>query len=88
MTFHAEVSAEVGEQGSRAGFVRGQAVTVAHVAVEVVNGRVVGQCAQTPFTGTVVGYWRNGKWIVREDANGTTCAYQALEITTREAGVL
>jgi hypothetical protein len=27
------------------------------------------------WVGTIVSYWRNGCWIVREPAHGTTCAY-------------
>lgn len=27
------------------------------------------------YTGTIVNYWRNDKYIVRHDDNGTTCAH-------------
>ena len=30
-----------------------------------------------PWEGEVVGYWRNGAWIVRELVHMTTCAYSA-----------
>lgn len=27
------------------------------------------------WVGTIVNYWRNGCWTVREDTHGTTCAF-------------
>lgn len=29
-----------------------------------------------PLLGTIVDYWRNGYWLVREAEHGTMCAYQ------------
>lgn len=31
--------------------------------------------------GTVVDYWRNGLWHVRENANGTVAAYAVADLT-------
>lgn len=31
--------------------------------------------ATPAWEGTIVNYWRNGCWIVREPARGTTAAY-------------
>ena len=58
----------------------GDEVIVRHVQVAVQNGRIVGRVKQPEFTGTVVNYWRNGYWIVREHRGGTTCAYPASEL--------
>lgn len=63
-------------------FVSGQQVRVNHVSVSVVNGHVTGRVAQPEFVGTVVNYWRNGYFIVREPQFGTTMAYAEQELSS------
>lgn len=43
---------------------------------------VIDGVAQPIITGTVVTYFRNGYWTIREAAYGTTCAYQRQDILT------
>lgn len=33
------------------------------------------------YLGTVVQYWRNGAFIIREDDHGTTCAHHHSKLT-------
>jgi hypothetical protein len=47
-------------------FQPGQQVRVNHVVKEIVNGTVTGAVMQREFIGTIVNYWRNGDYIVRE----------------------
>jgi hypothetical protein len=35
------------------------------------------------WIGTIVKPWRNGTWIVREPAHGTTCAYDEKRLTAQ-----
>jgi hypothetical protein len=63
-------------------FEPGQQVRVNHVAVSIVNGEVTGRVLQPEFIGTIVGYWRNGHYIVREPEHGTTMAYPFVELST------
>lgn len=58
----------------------GQQVRVNHVFVSVVNGTVTGRVPAPEFIGTVVNYWRNDNYIVREPEFGTTMAYPASEL--------
>ena len=51
-------------------FATGQLVTVAPDRFD----------ASPAWRGEIVGYWRNGAWIVRELAHGTTCAYNAARL--------
>jgi hypothetical protein len=59
-------------------FSAGDVVMVRHVDAGV---------PQPEYAGTIVRYWRNGAWIVREPAYGTTCAYPAGELTLAEAAL-
>lgn len=68
--------------GVESRFRPGQQVTVNHVTVEIVNGEVRGRVPQPEFVGTVVKYWRNGYFMVREPEYGTTKAYPVEEIST------
>ncbi|WP_158514615.1 hypothetical protein [Mycobacterium intracellulare] len=52
------------------------------MTVEIVNGEVRGRVPQPEFVGTVVKYWRNGYFMVREPEYGTTKAYPVEEIST------
>jgi hypothetical protein len=65
-------------------FTAGTRVRVNHVAVSLVSGQVTGRVAVPEFTGTVVRYWRNGYFIVRDDVHGCTCAYPAAELAVIE----
>ena len=38
---------------------------------------VVNDTASPGIVGTIVKYWRNGAWMVRESKHGTTCCYDA-----------
>ena len=62
-------------------FKTGQQVRVNHTAVSIINGEVVGRVPQPEFIGTVIKYWRNGAYIVREPQFGTNMAYDVSELS-------
>lgn len=62
-------------------FVLGQAVTVEPWEPNLINGIVDCYTRQPAFAGTIVGYWRNGYWYVRDNANGSVTAFETRVIS-------